>query len=789
MDENKRKSSWDDVQKQAKIALDVWRKRNNQLLSSSSPVSTDEQVNKQAFLNEQLSEKLCEILEYWHINHSLDKTQKDTFQQCSEYLLEYTKNDNEATKWFDKQTKLIDLAKKCADDIASHDYYLDIKGTEDPNLESFDKFIQALTNSDCDQLLDVICRCITNNSYKETLYNVGKNNASTLTLTQQYLLITCPDYILTCDKDESQVQKLLDNMLPNYAELFTHFLPNIEKWTDTVVLCLLYPLRFILSNSSSLSLEDKRLIQEALTTILSKQPLSDSKYEEGRITLVHIALNILLEIVRSDHTLLSELKKKTANDSKLKGILKQLSNEKSDEKMQLHAFELLSFLVPEEEFVRTNDSAKVTELFVKNFNEALEDNKDETAEDLIQGLKGLVQSDEIKQQVVEQNALPSIMQYTKETTDDPTPLEVAYALSFNPDAKTTFNEDREFVDHVEKMKKSENKDVAKAAHGIMWKLEDEEKFKKEAEENESNEQTTEEKKESTDDKEKPEQYDMMISYCWAQKEVCHQINDRLEKEGYSVWLDRDEMRGSIIESMAEAVENSKCVLFCISSDYKSSANCQAEAEYAYNRKSKMIPIIVEKDYKPDGWLGFMVGSKIYIDFAGKEDEEFDEAYKLLIAEIKRQEADTSAESEVTKSADDSSKTAEAEPVPEESKPPPVQTREYLTVGPVTIWTNVHVNEFLEDNELNPLIPVCKSMNGPILFEFHQACQTTPSAMFPVINKGLDDSPLPLDLFFKFIQTLKQYLPPPKPPRGIYFQYYYIYPPSTTNTQSVNTNKV
>lgn len=389
MDENKKKSSWDDAQKQAKSALDVWRKRNNQQHpSASSSIFSDEQVNKDVFLNELLPGKLCEILESWHINHSFDKTQSDTFQQCSEYLLEYTKSDSEATKWFDKQTKLVDLVKKCADDIASLDYHLDTKGPEDSNLESFDRLIQALTNSSCDQLLDVICRCIRNNSYKETLYNVVKNNVSSLTSTQQFLLITCPDYILTCDKDRIELQKLFDHMLPNYAELFTSFLPNIQKLTDTVALCLLYPLRFILYDASSLSLEDKRLTQEALVAIISKQPLSEDSDDEGRITLVHIALNILLEIVRSDHTLLSELKKKAANDSKLKEILQQLSDGNFDEKMQLHAFELLSFLVSEEEFVKTNDSAKVTELFVKNFNEALEDNKDETAEDLIQGLKG-----------------------------------------------------------------------------------------------------------------------------------------------------------------------------------------------------------------------------------------------------------------------------------------------------------------------------------------------------------------------------------------------------------------
>ncbi|CAF5196558.1 unnamed protein product, partial [Rotaria sp. Silwood1] len=82
-----------------------------------------------------------------------------------------------------------------------------------------------------------------------------------------------------------------------------------------------------------------------------------------------------------------------------------------------------------------------------------------------------------------------------------------------------------------------------------------------------------------------------------------------------------EMRGSIIECMAEAIEQSRFVLICMSSNYKKSTNCKAEAEYAFNRKSKIIPLIVEPQYKADGWLGFLAGSKIYVDFADKEGEE------------------------------------------------------------------------------------------------------------------------------------------------------------------------
>ncbi|CAF1222621.1 unnamed protein product [Rotaria sp. Silwood1] len=436
----------------------------------------------------------------------------------------------------------------------------------------------------------------------------------------------------------------------------------------------------------------------------------------------------------------------------------------------------------------------------------------------------LVHSDDIKQEIVEQYALPSIIQYTKKATNDPAPLEVAYALSFNADAKKVFSEDRDFVDHVEKLRQSDNKEVANAAYGVIWKLEDEEKFMKEVEEKKSKEQSTEKPeeaagdkqkpekalgdekkpkeaaddgkktKEATDDEkkskekaiaeekhkeeageeEKPQQYDMMISYCWAQKELCHQINDRLEKDGYSVWLDRDEMRGSIVESMAEAVENSRIILICMSSNYKMSTNCQAEAEYAFNRKSKIIPLKVEKDYTPDGWLGFMAGSKIYIDFADKEDEEFEKAYELLMAEIKRQDLDEAATDEPEKSAGTSSTEPKPEPVPEEIEPQPIQTREYLTMSSAMIWTKENVNEFLIDNELQPLVPLCKSMDGATLIEFHQSCQTLPTEMYSLVNKSKEEHPVTLDIFFRFICKMKQYLPPPKPPAKIFFRYHFIY---------------
>ncbi|EDO33720.1 predicted protein, partial [Nematostella vectensis] len=75
------------------------------------------------------------------------------------------------------------------------------------------------------------------------------------------------------------------------------------------------------------------------------------------------------------------------------------------------------------------------------------------------------------------------------------------------------------------------------------------------------------------------------------------------------------MGGSTLEAMANAVENSAVVLMCASRKYKDSVNYRSEAEYAYTQKKPIVPLMMENGYKPDGWLGMIMGSKLYFNFA------------------------------------------------------------------------------------------------------------------------------------------------------------------------------
>ncbi|XP_052813855.1 uncharacterized protein LOC128240906 isoform X2 [Mya arenaria] len=127
---------------------------------------------------------------------------------------------------------------------------------------------------------------------------------------------------------------------------------------------------------------------------------------------------------------------------------------------------------------------------------------------------------------------------------------------------------------------------------------------------------------------------IMISYNKTHREVLLKIKERISRRGYSVWMDVDNMSGSTLDSMARAVEDAEIVLICMSQMYKDSNNCHAEAEYAFALKKKIIPLYMERNYKPDGWLAILCGTKLYFDFSGKYD--YEDKLKELLKEIERQ---------------------------------------------------------------------------------------------------------------------------------------------------------
>lgn len=54
----------------------------------------------------------------------------------------------------------------------------------------------------------------------------------------------------------------------------------------------------------------------------------------------------------------------------------------------------------------------------------------------------------------------------------------------------------------------------------------------------------------------------------------------------------------------------------------------SEAEYSYQREVPILPLLLQPGYKADGWLGAMVGTKLYVNLSTPEyEQKFPEVLK------------------------------------------------------------------------------------------------------------------------------------------------------------------
>ena len=102
--------------------------------------------------------------------------------------------------------------------------------------------------------------------------------------------------------------------------------------------------------------------------------------------------------------------------------------------------------------------------------------------------------------------------------------------------------------------------------------------------------------------------------------------------------------------MSDAIDNAEAMLSCISLAYKESASeqtsaavlrsfavscscvvltlrgawcpdCRLEAQYGHQQDVDMIPLKVQDGYKAKGWLGLILGTRMWYRFYGCEDED------------------------------------------------------------------------------------------------------------------------------------------------------------------------
>ena len=326
-----------------------------------------------------------------------------------------------------------------------------------------------------------------------------------------------------------------------------------------------------------------------------------------------------------------------------------------------------------------------------------------SAKELAEGLSHLAINDANKNILGQNGVIPVLISVIKTSNEDEEKASATRALwmlAFDDNNKEKVRQEEGAMDILHQLQQSENSEVQKAAAGALWELE-------------GKTARHSERMESTGNH-------VMISYQWDSQEVLVEVKNRLQASGYRVWMDLEQMGGSTLEAMAKAVEDSSVVLICVSERYKESPNCRSEAEYAYQLRKDIIPLMMQRKYRGDGWLGMLVGTKLWFDFQSKH--VLEQGVTKLIREL----GGRGKELDVTDGPSEPAvRTVQADVLVAPSSPG------------VSTWTNKDVKQWFKEIGLEK---VCEKdiseMNGQTLIDLQELRGECPDYFYKCIERTL-----------------------------------------------------
>ncbi|CAC5422706.1 unnamed protein product [Mytilus coruscus] len=294
------------------------------------------------------------------------------------------------------------------------------------------------------------------------------------------------------------------------------------------------------------------------------------------------------------------------------------------ERKQLTSLAILANVINEEESEILKSNEGLITYTIKSLKSGMNDKMRRngigwSVRETVRTIRMVAKNDNNKRTVYTCGAIPLLVELANQPGDaeeQREAVEALWSLSFDQQIQAEIINDQDcgVIDtFVNLYKSAEDKGVRRICGKALWtmknSLKNSEHYKKIGEEFSFLPVTPRES----------EQRDthVMVSYNWGHQSIVREICGQLRNHGIKVWMDIDDMHGSTLQAMAHAVEKADIVLVCYSQNYKKSDNCRAEAEYAFQLKKKVIPLKMEKAYKADGWLGFIIGAKLFYDFSGK----------------------------------------------------------------------------------------------------------------------------------------------------------------------------
>ncbi|XP_067947601.1 uncharacterized protein [Watersipora subatra] len=127
---------------------------------------------------------------------------------------------------------------------------------------------------------------------------------------------------------------------------------------------------------------------------------------------------------------------------------------------------------------------------------------------------------------------------------------------------------------------------------------------------------------------------VMISYQWDVKTQVLQFKERLSQAGFRVWIDVEQMHKAkdTFEAMAHAIDDAAVVVPVLTSKYQESVNCRKEIQYADKADKPIVPVRLEKKFKPTKWLSFLLGNTLWHDLS--KPETFEDSFTNFLDAIR-----------------------------------------------------------------------------------------------------------------------------------------------------------
>ncbi|XP_072050788.1 uncharacterized protein [Amphiura filiformis] len=335
------------------------------------------------------------------------------------------------------------------------------------------------------------------------------------------------------------------------------------------------------------------------------------------------------------------------------------------------------------------------------------------ASELLDCLNHLAINDSNKLEIEKQGGIPAIVRMLEDDFNEGeqcVAAEAVWNLAFVKSIRTS-PQLQEAVPLLDKLRRSTNRNLRNASEMAFWVINNnrrEDLPTRETTQQEPTPSYEESMKEPKRAAAHPAK--VMISYQWDFKNIAVMVRDDLVNNGFKVWMDLTHMRDDILTSMADAVEKSDIILMFMSEAYKNSQSCRTEAQYAYKLQKKVIPLHVQEGYKPDGWLGALLGTKLYYKFFTEDLTQTDLPSLLTALEESAQEIRAHDEPEGSIGATQATGHHAATP----SKPS------------VSDWNETDVQEWLKEKKLGDLCDTMDDLEGSHLEKMYKKYCTDPT---------------------------------------------------------------